>query len=284
MSQNSVVKYYEDLGSRLGHYLFLRDSQHFGFYPTNYLSNFGEQDAQRAHHDQIAKYLELKETDVVLDPGCGRGFVSCDLAKRYGSSITGIDITPYVVQRAIKRSQQLAVSDRVSYVNGDYSNLPFKENSFDKLYTVETLCHAIDLPAVLREFYRVLKPGARLVFMEYTQKPLVEFSPYQRQMYDIIVEGTASPSLVKFVDTNFQALLAQAGFINTTQKDITDNFEPSFRRLYKVARLIYPIVKVFGLQRKMVNSTIGVEFYKMAKQNLLGYCIYTAVKPSATIT
>lgn len=273
----TVQQYYQSISSNLGYFFVMHGSQHFGYYP-NGKADISEWEAQKAHHDIIAKGLGLRPTDCVLDAGCGRGFVATDIALRYGCHITGIDITPYVVGRAQKRAAKANISEKTTFINGDYQKLPFEDNTFDKIYTVETLCHAPNLEQALSEFNRVLKPGGKLLSMEYTQKPLSAFSDYEKTMYDIVVKGTSSPSLPLFTSDNYTRLLEQ--YIGTaTQIDITDNFEPSLRRLYRLARAPYAIISFFKFQQNFVNSTIAVEFYKMAKKGLLGYCIYTAQKP-----
>ena len=216
-------------------------------------------------------------------PDVGQGFVACDLANRFGCTVTGVDITPYIVKRANQRSVRTKISHKTRFFNHDYTKLPFPDNSFDKLYTVETLCHAQDLPGALHELLRVLKPGGKAVFMEYTQKPMALFTPYQAEMYKIIIDGTVSPALSLFQDDNFVHELRSGGFDSANRVDISDNFEPSLYRLYKYAKIPYPLIKLFHAQKHFVNVTIGVEFYNMAKQGLLGYCVYSATKPGATI-
>ncbi len=275
--RKTVQSYYQHWESNLGYQLFLGGSQHFGYYLEG-KSNISEPEAQKEHHNIIAAKLSLNAEDNVLDAGCGQGFVACDLAKRFHCKITGIDITPYVVNRARARSRRESIAGKTSFIEGSYEQLPFADNTFDKLYTVETLCHAQNLEKALTELYRVVKPGGKLVFMEYTQKPVSSFTQHEQEMYNIVVEGTSSPSLSLFANDSFVKSL-QTNFVNVTQTDITDNFEPSLYRLYKYAQFPYVIINALGLHKHFVNVTIGVEFYKMAKKHLLGYCIYTAEKP-----
>lgn len=272
----TVQQYYQSISANLGYFFVMHGSQHFGYYPTG-RSNVSEWEAQKAHHDVIAKNLNLQSEDKVLDAGCGQGFVAADIATRYHCHITGIDITPYVVSRAQNRAKKAGLTNKTTFICGDYQALPFEDNSFDKIYTVETLCHAPNLEKALSEFDRVLKPGGKLVSMEYTQDSVRNFSSYEKKMYDIVVEGTSSPSLPLFTKDNYTKLLKK--FIGpATQQDITDNFEPSLRRLYNMAKIPYTVIKSLHLQHLFVNSTIAVEFYQMAKKGLLGYSVYTAQK------
>ncbi len=278
MDAKAVRNYYEGLGCRLGYLLLLGGSQHFGLYPQNRRVGFSEKDAQKEHHDVLAKNLNLHPGLKVLDAGCGQGFVSCDLAKRYNVHITGVDITPYMLTRAARRAEVFGVQDLVQYELQDYATLKFPDASFDRIYTVETLCHPPDLRKVLGELYRVLKPGGKIVFMEYQNARKDRYSEYEKKMYDIVVAGTRSPSLDCFQDDDFMNLVREAGFQNVSCTDLSAQFLPSFRRLHRFARFPYMLVRALGMQQRFVNITIAVEFYEMVKKGLGGYAVYSATK------
>src|SRR3990167_1650438 len=85
-NQQKVVKYYTNPETKLGFDYVLWGSKHFGFYPTG-KADITEKEAQILHQDLVAKNLDLKENQIVLDAGCGQGVVSTYLAKKYGSKI-----------------------------------------------------------------------------------------------------------------------------------------------------------------------------------------------------
>lgn len=273
--KKTVQNYYESIGCRLGYLLLLKGSQHFGYYPSG-CANISEDDAQRFHHDLLAQCLEYLHGMKVLDAGCGQGFVSCDLAQRFGMNVTGIDVTPYIVERARKRAQRMHLTDRVQYVLGTYMALPFPDHSFDRVYTVETLCHATDLKKALQEFHRVLKPGGKIVCLEYLNGVSAEFSPDEARDFHDVIQGTSSPSLPLFARESFPKLLSNAGFCSVSCVDISKNFLPSLERFYRIALSPYFFLKAFGVHRRFVNMMIAVEFTKLARKRLFGYAVYSA--------
>jgi ubiquinone/menaquinone biosynthesis C-methylase UbiE len=98
----------------------------------------------------------------VLDVGCGQGI---DLARfaLSGATVTGIDLTPRHVSLARQHFDALGLSG--SIVQGDAEDLPFGDESFDRVTSNGVLHHTPDFPASLREILRVLRPAgdARLI-------------------------------------------------------------------------------------------------------------------------
>ncbi|OAN55019.1 hypothetical protein A6A05_00220 [Magnetospirillum moscoviense] len=103
----------------------------------------------------------------VLEIGPGGGAHSC-LFKRYGASVTAVDITP---ERAISTALKLGLvtgGEGRAY-NADAENLPFRDASFDIVYSNGVLHHSQDTDKTIAEVFRVLKPGGRAVLMLYAR-------------------------------------------------------------------------------------------------------------------
>ena len=141
--------------SKIGYDLLLRGSKHFGFYPKN--KKIIEKEAQLIMQDLIAKKLGLSKRDKVLDAGCGQGIVSTYLSKKFGCKIEGITVLPFEIEKAKFLADKLKISDKIHYSLMDYSDMKFKDNYFNCIYTIETLSHSINIRKTLKEFFRVLK-------------------------------------------------------------------------------------------------------------------------------
>jgi SAM-dependent methyltransferase len=113
-----------------------------------------------AEEQQItADLLGLSPTDRVIDVGCGTGNYSRYLAGSAADGlVVGIDASEAMIAAAGKRG-----GERLVYVRGDASNLPFRDGEFDAVCCVGVL-HMLDQPMdALAEMTRVLAPGGRLV-------------------------------------------------------------------------------------------------------------------------
>jgi ubiquinone/menaquinone biosynthesis C-methylase UbiE len=105
----------------------------------------------------------------VLDVGCGQGI---DLVRyaRAGATVTGIDLTPRHVELA--RAQLAAQGLPGTVVLGDAEQLPFANDSFDRVSSNGVLHHTPDIEAALREIQRVLRPGGEARVILYNRASL----------------------------------------------------------------------------------------------------------------
>ncbi|AKX93945.1 demethylrebeccamycin-D-glucose O-methyltransferase [Moorella thermoacetica] len=114
----------------------------------------------RVEKEPIYAYLDPHAGEHILDVGCGTGNFSLELARR-GVKVTGIDISDPMLAKARKKAADAGLA--IEFLHADAMNLPFGDNTFDKIVSVTALEFAPDLKAVLEESYRVLKPGGRMV-------------------------------------------------------------------------------------------------------------------------
>ncbi|MFA6198367.1 MAG: methyltransferase domain-containing protein [Patescibacteria group bacterium] len=277
--QQKVVAYFSRPESRWGYDLILRGSKHFGYYPSGQ-ADITESEAQVLMQELVAKNLDLKPGQAVLDAGCGQGVVSTYLAEKYHVNVIGITIVPFEITKSVQRAHKLGVGGNVEYQIMDYSATAFPDGHFDAIYTTETLSHSPDVAKTLREFYRILKPGGRIAFFEYAIAHDEQFTAWEKKNFDIVMEGSAMMGLKQFHYGQFTHLLRVAGIENAREESITNNVRPSFYRLHKLAVWPYRIVRLFRWQKHFVNITAGFEYYRMVEKGLLRYSIYTGNKPS----
>jgi ubiquinone/menaquinone biosynthesis C-methylase UbiE len=105
------------------------------------------------YRDIIRKYLRPGEH--LLDAGCGRYLRFCKELAGY-ARVWGMDLD--TVLDTDNRTQPFGV-------RGDLSRIPFRSNSFDMVISRSVVEHLTDPSAVFREFYRVLRPGGRVVIL-----------------------------------------------------------------------------------------------------------------------
>lgn len=117
---------------------------------------------------QIVAACSVADGMTVLDVACGPGIVACALAGE-GVSVTGIDLTPAMIEQARNRAARSGVS--VDFQVGDARNLPVQAESFDRVVTRYSFHHMEDPRKVLAEMARVCRPGGRLVVVDATPAP-----------------------------------------------------------------------------------------------------------------
>jgi len=103
----------------------------------------------------------------VLDVGCGIGGPAQYIAKCTNAKITGININPMQISKAIATTKSLGLSHLLDYVQGDFCKMQFKDETFDTIYAIEATCHAPRREEVFGEIFRVLKKGSYFVAYEW---------------------------------------------------------------------------------------------------------------------
>jgi ubiquinone/menaquinone biosynthesis C-methylase UbiE len=112
------------------------------------------------------RHASIGERDTILDVGCGGGRTVSKLAARASSgAVHGIDYAEASVAAARRFNRREIVQGRVEIQQASVSDLPFPDDMFDLVTAVETHFWWQDLPAGMREVFRVLKPGARMLII-----------------------------------------------------------------------------------------------------------------------
>ena len=148
------------------------------------------------HEYYLASRLALKAGDCVLDCGCGIGGPARNIARFTPAQVTGITINQFQGDRGTALCKQEGVSPLAKLVQGDFMNLPFKDNSFDGVYAIEATCHAPDRAKCYGEILRVLKPGATFACYEWCLTDAYDGSERHKKLKKDIEVGDGLPDLV----------------------------------------------------------------------------------------
>jgi demethylmenaquinone methyltransferase/2-methoxy-6-polyprenyl-1,4-benzoquinol methylase len=102
----------------------------------------------------------------VLDLACGTGDITFLLARQLGTrgKAIGVDITPEMVERACGKALH---EPRVHFETGDICQLSYADASFDRITVGYGVRNVPDIPRLLREVFRLLKPGGRFLSLDF---------------------------------------------------------------------------------------------------------------------
>ena len=140
----------------------------------------GRGEEMERHHlditEKTLRVMDLKPGERVLDLGCGAGWATRILARLVADGaegrgqVVGLDIADEMIRRARTASRDFA---NIMYLWGSAQQIPWEENFFDKVLSVESFYYYPDQHRVLHELFRVMAPRGRMFILInlYTDNP-----------------------------------------------------------------------------------------------------------------
>lgn len=125
---------------------------------------------QNLFEEVLINALEVKPHDKVLDIGCGRGLVALHITEQTKCDITGINIEANQIsfaQENFRKHKQNNFTFKVQDMNE--FPLPFANDTFDAIYEIQAFSLASNLEQLIQEVARVLKPGGRLIVLDWVK-------------------------------------------------------------------------------------------------------------------
>lgn len=189
------------------------------------------------------KMAELKPGDQVVDVACGTGDLSMAFADVVcgDGRVTGIDFTHEMLVVAEKKNH---AKNPIAYMQGDAMNLPLPDSCCDCLSIAFGIRNVANPGKAMAEFYRVLRPGGRLIVLEFSlpKNPLLlaGYNVYFKHIMPrtaTLISGDKSgaykylpKSVNTFIDREgMQAMMHEAGFADLKLKPMTFGIAVCYR-------------------------------------------------------
>jgi demethylmenaquinone methyltransferase / 2-methoxy-6-polyprenyl-1,4-benzoquinol methylase len=138
---------------------------------------------------------------VVLDVATGTGDMAIMMAKHLpGSQITGVDISSGMLDIGRQKVARLQLEKKITLQQGDSETLPFPDRHFDAITVAFGVRNFEHLEKGIREMGRVLKPGGKLIVLEFSQPR----TPVIRQVYDLYLRLVA-PNIGRMISSSREA-------------------------------------------------------------------------------
>lgn len=162
----------------------------------------------------VMKRMHVSPGDSALDVCCGTGDWSISLAEAVGpeGKVIGLDFSENMLSIAKEKKEQEQL-DNIEWMHGNAMELPFEDNQFDYVTIGFGLRNVPDYMTVLKEMYRVVKPGGMVVCLETSQPTLIGY----RQLYYFYFQFIM-PLLGKIIAKSYQ----EYSWLQESAKDFPD--------------------------------------------------------------
>ena len=205
----------------------------------------------RAATLELARAAGLDASKRVLDIGSGIGGTSRCLAKEFGCRVTGIDLTDEYCRAAAMLSAKIGLAHLVDFHQGDATDLPFDDQTFDVVWTEHVAMNIPDKTRLYKEMHRVLKPGGTLAIYD------VLAGPSGPVLFPVPWARTPETSFL-VQPSELRRLLEEAGF---TVSDWSDTTEAGHAWFVSLAEKI----RKEGFPPLGLHVLMGADFQAMAQ-------------------
>lgn len=181
------------------------------------------------------KLLKEIQPKQILDIATGTGDFAIEALKLNPDHVTGVDISEGMLNVGREKLKKRKLDDKITLASGDSENLPFEDNKFDAIIVAFGVRNFENLEKGLSEMFRVLRPGGKVVVLEFSKPKGFPF----KQLYNFYFKNilptlgktiskdnaayTYLPESVKsFPDgKDFTSILDKLGFKETVCKPLT---------------------------------------------------------------
>ena len=201
------------------------------------MNDFMSLGIHRVWKESMLDWLAPRRGQSLIDVAGGTGDIAFNFIKRAksGANATILDLTESMMKEGKKKTIDLPEESQINWVCGDAMSMPFSNSTFD-VYTISFgIRNVTDISKTLSEAYRVLKPGGRLMILEFSSvnndliswiydkysfniiPKLGEFVSNDRESYQYLVE-----SIRKFPNQEkFSEMIINEGFRKVKYRDLT---------------------------------------------------------------
>ncbi|KAA1427483.1 class I SAM-dependent methyltransferase [Nocardioides antri] len=258
--------------------LLLGAELHYGVFATP------DEELDRATHrltERMEEGARFEKGLRVLDVGCGTGAQARHLATTHGVDVVGITTSPVGVATARELTEAAGLSDQVSFEQRDATANEFPDDSFDRVWILESSHLMRDREALVSEATRVLRPGGRLVWCDIVRHRVIPFLEVRdrRDEFATLREAFGDARMEPLAD--YVRWFEEAGLTVEQADDLTEATLPTFQAWRdNAARHRDAVVEALGERghEAFVRSADILE--SLWRDGTFGYGLIAAAKPA----
>jgi len=229
---------------------------------------------------KAVEHLSIQRNDKVLDAGCGTGGSCRYIAQHFECEVYGIVLSNELINAAYQITKKMKHYNKPTIFLMDFLNTGFKDESFSKIYSIESMIHARSKKSYIEEVYRILRKKGKIVIMDYFLLKN-KLTKDDEKIYNEWLNGWfLQPA---FPLKKFDKLLKKQGFTSIYFEDITPLIRESSILMHQSAENLLPQVHAKVLSGELPASRLHhtLANYRQKEcfdRGIIMYGLFAAVK------
>jgi tocopherol O-methyltransferase len=261
------------------------EHMHHGYYGVDGQRKIDRRQAQIDLIEELLRWSEYQTTvgttPKIIDIGCGIGGSSLYLADKLAAEVVGITLSPVQANRATERSIAAGLKDVSTFKVANALDIPYEDNTFDLVWTLESGEHMPDKTKFLQECYRVLKPGGRLIFATWCHRPTDEIAgeltPAEIRHLDAIYEVYCLPYVISLPE--YEEITNKCGFKDLRSADWSVAVAPFWDVVIDSSIQPQAILGLLQAGWKTIQAALSLQLMSQGyERGLIRFGLITATK------
>jgi tocopherol O-methyltransferase len=261
------------------------EHMHHGYYIPS--DRTDHQQAQIDLIDEVLKWASVAENgsgiSKVVDVGCGIGGSSRHIARKFPTAQTeGVTLSPYQAKRGNELAKEQSLDKRCNFQVADALDMPFANNTFDLVWSLESGEHMPDKQQFVSELFRVATPGGRIIIVTWCHRDLesdeVSLTKKEEKLLRAINRCYYLPRWCSVQD--YVSLLENQGAMDVKREDWSYIIAPFWMAVIKSS---LNIKSIWGLLRSGFSTQRGayamILMLRGFNKGLIKFGLLTCTKP-----
>ena len=183
--------------------------------------------ASRRTIDRMAEYAgKIDENTKIIDLGGGFSGSARHLAKKFGCHVTVLNLSEKENERGRRMNKEQNLDHLIDVIDGSYDDIPFKDETFDIVWSQDAILHSDNRQGVISEAARVLKPSGEMIFTDPMQTDNCDTSVLQPIYERINLPSLGSPAF-------YREELKKQGFTEKAFEEMPHNLANHYAKVHE---------------------------------------------------
>ena len=260
------------------------EHMHHGYYGRGGTYKLDRRQAQIDLIEELLIWADVNQKNApqnIIDVGCGIGGSTLYLAHKFAATATGISLSPVQISRARERAIEADLENKVHFEVANALDLPFADNSFDLVWSLESGEHMPDKVKFLQECYRVLQPGGKLILATWCHREINsiagELTPDEIKHLKEIYRVYCLPYVISL--SEYRAIAIDWGFQNLKCDDWSMAVAPFWDMVIDSAIAPQAIMGLFQAGWQTIQGALSLNLMRQGySRGLIRYGLLCATK------